>query len=155
MAYLHALHMEGGQMRRELTFDQRHPFGVRGKDFSRSYPVTTIPLYANLPREPAMPETDEELFDVVAVDTTTHMPRLIADRKAKGRPNRWLAIRGQQLRSSSARVWRTCSMVPPRPIQGGLAAEASRRPAQVIFDPQADLRGMARIAAARQAVGAP
>lgn len=89
VAYLHALHMEAGQMRREVTFDQRHPFGARGIDFHRGYIVTTIPLYANLPPaaepEPAEPEPEPMggLFDVVAIDIKTRDPRLLADRKTK------------------------------------------------------------------------
>lgn len=51
VAYLHVLHMELGQTHREVTFDRRHPFGTRGRHYSRSFKITTTPLYAR--EEPA------------------------------------------------------------------------------------------------------
>ena len=46
-----------------ITQKRKHPFGKPGVDFSRSYPVTSTPLYTTPPHR--KPLTDEEIQDVV------------------------------------------------------------------------------------------
>lgn len=62
VAYLHVMHMEGGQTYERLSdwdgIDEDEPkrtaFGIPGRDYSETYPVTTTPLYAHpAPGEPA------------------------------------------------------------------------------------------------------
>lgn len=63
VAFLHALHMEGGQTYTRLSFDdgtdedepRRTAFGVPGRDYSEEYSVTSQPLYSH---PPTRPETD-------------------------------------------------------------------------------------------------
>lgn len=45
VAYLHIMHQEGGQKEREVTFIKANPFGLAGRDYSKTYKVTTEPLY--------------------------------------------------------------------------------------------------------------
>lgn len=45
VAYLHTLHMEGGQKSHRLSFDFESVFGVPGRDHSEEYPVTVEALY--------------------------------------------------------------------------------------------------------------
>jgi hypothetical protein len=60
VAWLHTLHMEGGQTMEKLTdwdcVDPDEPswtaFGRPGHDYSKCYPVTTQPLYTAPPKEP-------------------------------------------------------------------------------------------------------
>jgi hypothetical protein len=49
VAWLHTMHMEGGQTQRLLSDDEDddHPFGVKGRDYDPSYHVTITPLYAH------------------------------------------------------------------------------------------------------------
>jgi hypothetical protein len=46
LAYRHTLHMELDQDAHRLTFTPESPFGVPGKDYSETFPVTSIPLYS-------------------------------------------------------------------------------------------------------------
>lgn len=47
IAYLHTLHIEGGQTYRKLSFDGNDcaAFGERGEDYSPEYHVTVEPLF--------------------------------------------------------------------------------------------------------------
>lgn len=46
VAYLHTLHMEGGQTMTRLSDQDATVFGLPGRDYSEEYTVTTTPLYA-------------------------------------------------------------------------------------------------------------
>lgn len=46
VAWLHTMHMEGGQTNDRLTFDDENPFGEPGEDYSDEYAVTSTPLTA-------------------------------------------------------------------------------------------------------------
>jgi hypothetical protein len=43
-----------------ITQKRKHPFGKPGVDFSKSYPVTSTPLYTTPPQRPWVGLTDEE-----------------------------------------------------------------------------------------------
>ena len=47
-----------------ITQKRKHPFGKPGVDFSRSYPVTSTPLYAAPPQR--KPLTDEEIVKITS-----------------------------------------------------------------------------------------
>jgi len=44
-----------------ITQKRKHPFGKAGIDFSKSYPVTSTPLYTHPPQRTWMGLTDEEI----------------------------------------------------------------------------------------------
>lgn len=48
VAYLHALHMELGQVRLQLTWTEPSPFGLPGKHYDITYTTSCTPLYAAL-----------------------------------------------------------------------------------------------------------
>lgn len=48
VAYLHTLHMEGGQSNQRLTFSKDQPFGERGRDYDPSFVVSSVPLVLNV-----------------------------------------------------------------------------------------------------------
>lgn len=56
VAWLHTMHMEGGQTQEIVTLeeDDDQPFGKRGKDYDPTYNVTVQPLYTT-PPAPAAP----------------------------------------------------------------------------------------------------
>lgn len=78
IAYLHTLHMEGGQTyERLLDWDgvdedepRRTAFGFPGRDYSEEYPVTTTPLYTRQAAEARilarMREPDAAMVEAVA-----------------------------------------------------------------------------------------
>lgn len=45
IGFLHTMHKEMDQSISILTFDEKHPWGVQGRDFDPSYFVTTEPVY--------------------------------------------------------------------------------------------------------------
>lgn len=45
VAYLHTLHMEGGQKSTRVEFSKENSWGVPGRDYSAEYKVTIEPLY--------------------------------------------------------------------------------------------------------------
>jgi hypothetical protein len=48
-----------------ITQKQKHPFGKPGVDFSKSFPVTSTPLYTTPPAaQPAVPLTDEQIYAI-------------------------------------------------------------------------------------------
>lgn len=46
VAWLHTMHMEGGQTMPQVTLDASNPFGVPGRDYDSAYHVASVPLYA-------------------------------------------------------------------------------------------------------------
>lgn len=55
-AYLHTLHMGGGEKRTTLTFTSFCPWGVSGRDFDPSYLHTSEPL----DRRPVQPASSKD-----------------------------------------------------------------------------------------------
>ena len=67
MAWLHKMdNTEGlkanGKGVISITQKRKHPFGKPGVDFSKSYPVTSTPLYPTPPQRTWVGLTDEELL---------------------------------------------------------------------------------------------
>ncbi len=48
VAFLHTMHMEGGQTQERLSHARVNPFGYPGSDYSEEYEVTCEPLYRAL-----------------------------------------------------------------------------------------------------------
>jgi hypothetical protein len=62
VAYLHTLHMEGGQIYTRLSYKEESAFGEPGKDHSEEYKVTVTPLFSTIatqPREESEPSGGE------------------------------------------------------------------------------------------------
>lgn len=58
-----------------ITQKRKHPFGKAGVDFSKSYPITSTPLYTTPPQR--KPLTDEELLRLLSKidECTVRLPR--------------------------------------------------------------------------------
>ena len=57
-----------------ITQKKKHPFGKAGVDFSKSYPVTSTPLYTTPPQRTWVGLTDEEIEQ--SYETTGHYQKL-------------------------------------------------------------------------------
>lgn len=57
VAWMHTMDstdgIEGNEPRKALTFSEENPFGVPGRDYSETYPVTSTPLFAAPVAQPA------------------------------------------------------------------------------------------------------
>ena len=82
VAYLHTLHMEGGQTHTRLSEDDgtdeyepsRTAFGKPGRDYSEEYRVTTTPLFATPSPSEAMVERLREAIMEIVSATRAYLP---------------------------------------------------------------------------------
>jgi hypothetical protein len=63
--YLHTMHMEFEQTHSKVTFSQDNPFGVPGRDYSATYPVTCEEL---IPMSPMVVEALQVACDCISHD---------------------------------------------------------------------------------------
>lgn len=68
VAWLHTMHMEGGQTNRRLSLTQANVFGRPGKDYSAEYAVTIEPLFLALRPAPICnsPAPDPDIASCLA-----------------------------------------------------------------------------------------
>jgi uncharacterized protein YoaH (UPF0181 family) len=59
VAYIHTLHMELGQKRDKVTFEQNHSFGKPYENYDPDYTVTTTPLYTHPQQRNAVEVTEQ------------------------------------------------------------------------------------------------